>query len=152
MTSEDRSLTPPETDAIEDTREREPRPPAPPAPPQHMEAIVKHTPGPWKIDDDKDCTLTIVAPWSADVKPASAVGYGDYLGIHIAKIDHQNDNACVSKNQAIANAALIAAAPDLLVACRMARDWFAKNTKVDHTPGPVEAALIDAVLKAEARS
>lgn len=48
-----------------------------------------------------------------------------------------------------ANAAIIAAAPELLEACKAARDWFAKNTKKDHVPGPVEKMLIDAIAKVE---
>lgn len=34
---------------------------------------------------------------------------------------------------------------ELLEACKAARDWFARNTKQGHTPGPVEKMLIDAI-------
>ena len=75
---------------------------------------LKHTPGPWKAKETNKETITIVSPWSDKVKPESCDGYGSYLGIHISEIKHQNDNPCVSKMTADANARLIAAAPEML--------------------------------------
>lgn len=77
---------------------------------------LKHTPGPWKAKETNKETITIVSPWSDKVKPESCDGYGSYLGIHISEIKHQNDNPCVSKMTADANARLIAAAPEMLEA------------------------------------
>ena len=75
---------------------------------------LKHTPGPWKAKETNKETITIVSPWSDKVKPESCDGYGSYLGIHISEIKHQNDNPCVSKMTADANARLIAAAPEMI--------------------------------------
>jgi len=78
----------------------------------------KHTPGPWEVDDSTEYKLTIVAPWNEKVKPEKDSGYGDYRGLHVCYIEHQNDNPCVSKKQAQSNANLIALAPTLLENCR----------------------------------
>lgn len=80
------------------------------APPQ------THTPGPWYVSDFDHDALDVVASWSDKVKSATASGYGDYRGIIVCNLHHQNDNPCVSKAQAEANARLIAAAPELLEA------------------------------------
>ena len=85
--------------------------------------MTQHTPGPWKIHDDNENTLDVIAPWSTTVRPESASGYGDWRGITVSTIRHQDDNPCVSKDQASANAALIAAAPELLEALKALRNW-----------------------------
>ncbi|NBJ13301.1 hypothetical protein [Microvirga arsenatis] len=90
---------------------------------EHAE-LVGHTPGPWKFEDWDGYTLCVYAPWSDTVTP-NASGYGDYRGIYICKIEHQNSNECVSKAQAVANARLIAAAPTLLAE----RAAFAERVK-----------------------
>lgn len=69
-------------------------------------------PGPWIVHDDGETTLTIIAPWSEYVTPARS-GSGSCLGIHIAEIRHQNENECVSKYQAMFNAHLMKAAPEM---------------------------------------
>lgn len=69
-------------------------------------------PGPWLVHDDGKTTLTIYAPWSDHVTPARS-GAGSNLGIHIAEIHHQNENDCVSKYQALFNAHLMEAAPEM---------------------------------------
>lgn len=76
---------------------------------------LQHTPGPWLINESDDYTILIRAPWSENVKPEIHDGYGSYLGIHICETRHQGDNPCVSKKTALANARLIAAAPDMLI-------------------------------------
>jgi hypothetical protein len=77
---------------------------------------LQHTPGPWLINESDDYTILIRAPWSENVKPEIHDGYGSYLGIHICETRHQGDNPCVSKKTALANARLIAAAPEMLEA------------------------------------
>lgn len=101
--------------------------------------MTTHTPGPWKIGNygsvvtnTPDRQVEIVGPHSEDTI--------NWYGGHV-----------ICETVTNGNAALIAAAPDLLEACKAARDWYAKYSKQGHTPGPVEQALIDAIAKAEAK-
>lgn len=101
---------------------------------------MTHTPGPWtKETDGTSGVFWIYSDFHGDESNALATVHGQ------DDIPEMDDGECE------ANAALIAAAPDLLEACQAARDWYAKNTKQGHTPGPVEQALIDAIAKAEAK-
>lgn len=88
-----------------------------------------HTPGPWMIFNGGDIGSAAVRRPETIVIKAGTVK-GETIG------------------EAMKNARLIAAAPELLEACQMALDWFNRNTKLGHTPGPVEQALIDAISKA----
>jgi hypothetical protein len=83
---------------------------------------AKHTPGPWQVSRDNDTTLTIVAPWSDKVR-TGAEGWGDYRGIHTASITHHSGYGAVPREHAEANAALIAAAPELLEALQLIVTW-----------------------------
>lgn len=75
---------------------------------------LKHTPGPWSTAEIDDYTILLRSKWSEENKPGSSDGYGSCLGIHISEFKHQNDNPCVSKKTAMANAILCAAAPEML--------------------------------------
>lgn len=68
------------------------------------------TPGPWKSTENDELHVGVVAPWSETVSPKTQPGLGDFRGIHVCEIIHQNDNPCVSKAQAVANMEFIAAA------------------------------------------
>ena len=51
-----------------------------------MEDKIKHTPLPWKVDDDKENHhVIIVAPWSDVVTPGNTSTFGDYRGAYISK-------------------------------------------------------------------
>lgn len=79
----------------------------------------KYTPGPWEASGN---------------------------GVH--KFQSKHYGACVAVthgDQRHANAKLIAAAPDLLDACKAAAEW------IDHRGNPIWRQLIAAITKAELR-
>lgn len=86
-----------------------------------------HTPGPWTIERhvEHEALHTI---WSDRT-------------LLVAR-------TCFAPNSA-ANALLIAAAPDLLDACRAALDWSGLDG--DHISEPVRGQLLAAIAKAEGR-
>lgn len=76
--------------------------------------MVKPTPGPWHVD--QQCPTRILHQWpngTAEVATAKMRGRG---------------GQAVAGRTAAANAALIAAAPDLLAACKAAYVWVAVAT------------------------
>lgn len=95
----------------------------------------KHTPGPWVVEDETDPMLTILAP-SAN---------GDVVA-HIVDVDWLDDPAKVGP-QCLANARLIAAAPDLLEALTELTDAAAKVWSDPFIRGAVDRARA-AILKA----
>jgi hypothetical protein len=112
---------------------------------------AKHTPGPWQVSRDNDTTLTIVAPWSDKVR-TGAEGWGDYRGIHTASITHHSGYGAVPREHAEANAALIAAAPELLEALKELKQLLDMVLAVNgglppDANGPAAKALA-AILKA----
>lgn len=79
------------------------------------ETTTKHTPGPWRVDDD-------------NAKNVRAGGVG---GLFVAKtyaipVEDNPDDAY--NREQIANARLIAAAPDLLEAARVAESFLRHRT------------------------
>ena len=80
---------------------------------------LKATPGPWGLVEhasEGEAEILIRRRWDADFKPGSIGSgtYGSCLGAHIADIKHQGSDApVVTREQAMANANLIAAAPEL---------------------------------------
>lgn len=91
-----------------------------------MEA--KHTPGPWRTGGANRLMV-----------------YANGWAVADAKIFHPHTDA----DQAEANAALIAAAPDLLAACKAALDLLTTLGKHDATTGD---ALEAAIARAEGRN
>jgi hypothetical protein len=71
--------------------------------------MTKHTPGPWEIDED---TLDVIA-----------LTIGD-LPAYIASQPADSAGRPLGEGEVMANLRLIAAAPELLAACRMALDYF----------------------------
>lgn len=76
--------------------------------------MSKHTPGKWSVHDYDDETILVRSEWSAVNKPGESSGYGSGHGLHIANLKHQDDNPCVSKEVALANAARIVACVNAL--------------------------------------
>ena len=80
---------------------------------------LKATPGPWSLVEhasEGEAEILIRRQWDADFTPGStgSATYGSCLGAHIADIKHQGSDApVVTREQAMANAHLIAAAPEL---------------------------------------
>lgn len=88
-------------------------------------AHAQHTRGPWVAHDD--LSITTVA---GNAVVATVYGPG---------------NACVSPEQAAADARLIAAAPDLLQASALALDWMRQHGALLRDMAPIEAAIAKAV-------
>ena len=77
---------------------------------------MKHTKGPWKVDEKTEYTISVHAPWSDRVKVVEEQTFGDYRGALICEM-HYNSGV-PTKEKALANAKLIAAAPDMLEVCK----------------------------------
>lgn len=91
-----------------------------------------HTPGPWKIS--AECQTIIIddrSPFGNGVLIASCMG-NDHSGFY------------ATASQANANASLIAAAPELLEACKSALDWLQGWESAE----PFSATLRAAIAKA----
>lgn len=74
-----------------------------------------YTPGPWEVRDDgeeESNAVSICAPWSGEVRAGFAPGFGDYRGVHVARLSWPPDDGH-SEPTVRANARLIAAVHDL---------------------------------------
>lgn len=91
-----------------------------------------HTPGPWEVRPGAGLGLHSWTIW--------ATSEGRYIG----RID---DN-----DQGEANARLIAAAPDLLAACREALDLLEERSATDERAAYLAQHMADAIAKAEGRA
>ena len=96
--------------------------------------MSKHTPGPWNAKEE----------WLYKGKHHTAGNGPEVLGICIVRRHSDADGRC---EVAEANARLIAAAPDLLEACKIA----AHHMSCIAIGGSVEAILRAAIAKAEGR-
>jgi hypothetical protein len=95
---------------------------------------TKHTPGPWKIDESIDYAVSVHAPWSDKVKAGNTPLFGDYRGGIICEM-HYNSGV-PTKEQALANAKLIAAAPELFEALCYAIKFIELCPKLDEEDKP----------------
>lgn len=78
--------------------------------------MSKHTPGPWEVaenDDEFECV---------DIFDMGLMAIIDDLGDPVAHVESWVDDGDDKHEEAMANARLIAAAPDLLSACEMMLD------------------------------
>jgi hypothetical protein len=100
-------------------------------------AVATHTPGPWFVGAQNDALFII----DKKPRPSNDYPWHDYDVAAIAKVYRDGDNGIED-----ANANVLAAAPQLLAACkaalndRMFKDW-----------PDVAQLLIDAIAKAEGR-
>ena len=98
---------------------------------------MEHTPGPYYIKD-YDSELHILRKWGDNVQPGDTRTFGSCYGSHIADISYC-EGGTASKEQALANARLIAAAPELLEALesilmahgRYPLDWTEASEKAE---------------------
>jgi hypothetical protein len=110
---------------------------------------MKHTPGPWEVSQEIPNSVVIIALWSDKVTPGNTATFGDYRGAHICELEY--NSGVPTKEQAEANACLIAAAPDLLEACKNALEsvkYAQNNTGADFMFNTSEI-LKQAIAKAE---
>ena len=82
---------------------------------------MTHTPGPWEAIDNPDGIIDIVRHWDAEVTSGNSAAFGSVLGAHIAEVPY-TITGIPTREQALANSALLAAAPELLEACHKALD------------------------------
>ena len=99
--------------------------------------MSKHTPGPWAMTDyPEHVRITIAAPWSRRVRAETSDTFGSYLGAHICELEYTSTGVA-TREQARANAALIAAAPALLDALRAIVEEAGPMFGLDDRPGSV---------------
>lgn len=101
-------------------------------------SIAQHTPGPWRIFQNRDGEET-------------QLGVYDSEGYKLASIEAWKASA---KEEGKANAALIASAPELLAALKAWEKWAQhyRSSSVAMPIGPVSTAAQAAIAKAEGRS
>ena len=86
---------------------------------------MKHVPAPWSVNDNQDGTLYVVAPWSDKITTLNTNTFGSCHGSHICEVRY-TEGGIPTKEQAIAHATMIAAAPDLLEALKELLGDFAQ--------------------------
>ena len=96
---------------------------------------MRHTPGPWEFTTTSGGQILIRSPLESDTRTP-----GYFAEVRRFTLD---------RTILIANASLIAAAPDLLAACRAALDWTALDG--DGISDPVRSKIEAAIKKAESR-
>lgn len=111
--------------------------------------MPKHTPGPWRfIEDGRTEDEHNVG------KPLTIGHYGT-LDDLANVFSHDDSTVSVPREEAVANARLISAAPDLLIAAKEAVIVIASIAKARHLDpmqGTCMPGLIKAIKKAEGRS
>lgn len=103
---------------------------------------TKHTPGPWKVkqsdkagDQQEDCLIYVK---------------DDDIGIHIAEtFQYQNETHNSANGTSIANARLIAAAPDLLAACKLFANTYGNGALNSASIYDIDVFIREAIAKAE---
>lgn len=100
----------------------------------------QHTPGPWTIADDNGIDIGIIA---------RKQGKGGQM-VAMATVD---EDVPQDDDERLSNARLIAAAPDLLAACKIAEGAFGALASVNNLPSgwhmSVVVQLLAAIAKAE---
>lgn len=92
---------------------------------------AKHTPAPWKLDERGNLKEAFI----------EAIGDGDLTRLDVSVA---TDDRC--RKTALANARIIAAAPDLLAACELAIEFL--RGKCSLAAMPIRDALRSAIGKA----
>jgi hypothetical protein len=105
---------------------------------------TKHTPGPWLIANDHVATHVKHHPWCADIRRATGPMIASLQAYPSGDRDPDWD---YTNDQAKADARLIAAAPDLLEACKLAARYW--DGEYNHDQSHVTRALSAAIAKAE---
>ena len=99
---------------------------------------AQHTPGPWTVND-------------GTFKQAHICGHEDVMIAVISKQDPQCDGGRSTETEMV-NARLIAAAPELLAALRLAEIPVRKDVAAGRCPPGVLDAILTAIAKAEGRA
>jgi hypothetical protein len=98
---------------------------------------MKHTKGPWKI-----------GWWKHDFANHHGASIRLGNGFIIAGVFSGKDDWLQRDKKTEANARLIAAAPDLLKACKAVDEWLQANIQASNRPAKLDKLLIDAIKKA----
>lgn len=115
---------------------------------------MAHTPGPWTAHEQQSKFGTLEGYY---VVENGRVQIADLFGIVKGERDEDGNEVFISTDEAAANARLIAAAPDLLDACKtiLQAFWdgeleFTKKRQSDSDPyHPANAKLVAAIAKAQ---
>lgn len=106
--------------------------------------MSKHTPGPWKAYESTErCPL----PAGCYVEVGTLADGGAKIGA-ICDLVAQGENGRYSSTVTTANAFLLAAAPELLEACRQFVHWY-EVASTEHNRDMAFYAAKDAIAKAE---
>ncbi len=99
---------------------------------------------------DHSIQMTTKTPWENDnTRETYSKHVIRHNGMIIATVGEERP---ISPAEALANARLFAAAPDLLEACKLALGLTAGEQCDDPETGNVQAALVKAIKKAEGKS
>lgn len=103
-----------------------------------------HTPGPWQIVPywDGDDVVNVVAEYSERIEDGRTIKVANWIAELDAAVDFDDEDD--RREETYANARLIAAAPDLLEACKLAVSRMGMRN-------PTAAVLNAAIDKAEGR-
>jgi len=102
----------------------------------------KHTPGPWIIDNQE---AFILAPKGSNIE------YIASLGDPINDFGNAWDDACMT-DEVVANARLIAAAPELLAALEAAREFIADGMAMGFVGMPEDENVLEVIENAIRRA
>jgi hypothetical protein len=89
---------------------------------------ARHTPGPWSIGDENNACCDVL------------LGTEHNLTCSMDRRDNNTFAEVISREEMLANAHLIAAAPDLLEACQKLVDWDEREK--DHAIGFMERIFL----------
>ncbi len=121
---------------------------------------AKHTPGPWCVWDGpayvgggRDLCIGAGDTWLANMDHRDCVRRDEHTDAYTTCGPEDDAAICTIDTEITeeqeANARLIAAAPELLEACRLAFAYFDDE---DFSPGYVRKMLSETIAKAEGRS
>lgn len=109
--------------------------------------MSKHTEGPWLVDQTPDAQGQFAVTGCKDLRDSLDDSYyASYETIALFPVKvNKEENTYTINPKVLANARLIAAAPDLLEACKLFREYLADCDLKDITP---YEKVVEAIAKA----